>query len=151
MTNILNITAALALFAGALAAQTTPDPATMAANQVAHLTALLDLTTAQVTQATSIFTTAITSISTLETTLDTDQTNLQTAVKANNTATITQLATAIGTIQGQILAIRSTADAAFYAILTTTQQSKLTSLNGLGFGGPGGHGGFGGPGFGPHP
>ena len=150
MTKFLKKAAAITLFAGALFAQrTAPDPATIVANQVAHLTALLDLTTAQATQATSIFTTAITATTTLETTLDTDQTNLQTAVKANNTATITQLAAAIGTLDGQILAIRSTAKAAFYAILTSTQQSKLTSLNGLGFGGPGG--GHGGPGFGPHP
>ena len=90
---------------------TPPDPATQIANQVARLTTLLDLTTAQATQATSIFTAAQTASSTLQTTLSTDQTNLQTAVKSNNTAIIDQLAAAIGTIQGQLLDIRSKADA----------------------------------------
>jgi Spy/CpxP family protein refolding chaperone len=122
-------------------ATTAPDPATQVANQVARLTTLLDLTTAQAAQATSIFTAAQTASATLETTLDTDRTSLQAAIKSNTTATIDQLAAAIGTIEGQLLDIRSKADAAFYAMLTTAQQTKFGSI-----GGPGGTGGFGGPG-----
>jgi hypothetical protein len=127
---------------------TPPDPATMIANQVARLTTLLDLTTAQATQATSIFTAAQTTISALRTTLQSDQTSLQTAIKSNTTATIDQMAAAIGTIEGQILDARSQAEAAFYAILTTAQQTKLSAVGGLGLlgGGPGGPGRGG-----PHP
>jgi Spy/CpxP family protein refolding chaperone len=102
------------------------------------------LTAAQAAQATSIFTAAQSASATLETTLDTDRTNLQAAVKSNTTATIDQLAAAIGTLDGQLLDIRSKADAAFYAILTAAQQTKLGTI-----GGPGGFGG--GPGRGPRP
>jgi hypothetical protein len=125
-----------------------PDPATQIADQVARLTTLLDLTTAQATQATSILTAAQTTTATLQTTLATDQTSLQTAITSNATATIDQLSAAIGTIEGQILDIRSKAEAAFYAILTATQQTKVTTLGGAGLlgGGPGGPGGPGGRG-----
>jgi Spy/CpxP family protein refolding chaperone len=126
---------------------TPPDPATQIASQVARLTTLLDLTTAQAAQATSIFTAAQSASATLQTTLETDRTNLQAAVKANTTATIDQLAGVIGTIEGQLLDIRSKADAAFYATLTAAQQTKLGTI-----GGPGGFGGGpGGPGRGPRP
>ena len=113
------------------------DPATQIARQVARLTTLLDLTTAQATQATSIFTAAQAAAAPLQTTLDTDQTNLQAAIKSNTTATIDQLAAAIGTIEGQLLDIRAKADAAFYAILTTAQQTKLGSIDDFGGGGRG--------------
>ncbi len=114
---------------------TPPDPATMAQHQVERLTTLLNLTTAQASQATSIFTNAATSGAALQTTLGTDRTSLQTAIKSNAATTIDQLSTAIGTLQGQILSIQSKADAAFYAILTSDQQTKLDSLGGFGRGG----------------
>jgi Spy/CpxP family protein refolding chaperone len=121
---------------------TAPDPATRIADQVSRLTTLLDLTPAQATQETSILTAAQSATSSLQTTLDTDRTSLQTAIQSNTTATIEQLSAAIGTISGQILAIRSKADAAFYALLTAAQQAKLATI-----GGPGGlGGGRGGPG-----
>ena len=121
----------------------TVDTATLVANRVAHLTNLLDLTSAQAAQATSIFTSQINASTTLRTTLDTAHTNLQTAVKSNATATIDQLATSIGTLQGQLLALDAKADAAFYALLTSAQQTRFGSLHGGGFG-PGGRGGHGG-------
>src|SRR4051812_34690319 len=68
-----------------------PDPATQVAEHVARLTTLLDLTTAQTAQATSIFTTAQTGSAALQTRLETDHTALETAVKGNATATIDQL------------------------------------------------------------
>ena len=131
---------------GVLTGGTPPDPATIVANQVARLTNLLTLTTAQQSQATTIFTNALTAVSPLQTSLATAQQGLPAAVKSNATATIDQLATSIGSLQGQILAIQNKADAAFYAILTTDQQSKLSSTNFLN-----GPGGFGGAGFGPGP
>jgi Spy/CpxP family protein refolding chaperone len=127
-----------------------PDPATMVANRVARLTTLLSLTTAQASQATTIFTNAVTATAALQTTLATDRDSLKTAVKSNLTSTIDQLAASIGTLQGQSLGIQSKADAAFYAILTADQKTKFDQLGdhgGPGFGGPGGPGphGRGGP------
>lgn len=124
-------------------APTPPDPATMVANRVAHLTTLLDLTTAQANQATSIFTVSATASTPILTTLQTLHLNLQAATKANVSATIDALSTQIGTAQGQLLDLNTKADAAFYAILSPTQQTKYDSL---GHSGPGGHGGPGGPG-----
>src|SRR5689334_12133646 len=153
MKSTITTGAVAIFFAGAMLAQgqlaqgqfgprtasgTAPDPATIIANQVARLTTLLDLTTAQAAEATTILTNAQSSVSTVQTTIQTDQTSLQTAITSNNTATIDQLAAAIGTLQGQALDIRSMAEAAFYALLTSTQQTKLTTLGGLGLlgGGP---------------
>ncbi|HWD98339.1 MAG TPA: Spy/CpxP family protein refolding chaperone [Bryobacteraceae bacterium] len=128
---------------------TPPDPATMIASQVARLTTLLDLTTSQASQAATIFTNAQSAISTLQTTLSTYQTSLTAAVEGDNTSTIDTLAAEIGTAEGQIVDARAKANAAFYAILTATQQAKVQTL-GLGILG-GGPGGFGGPGpKGPH-
>jgi Spy/CpxP family protein refolding chaperone len=130
---------------------TPPDPATMIANQVTRLTTLLDLTTAQATQMTSILTAAQAATSSLMTTSSTNQTALQTAITSNATATIDQLSAAIGTADGQRLAIRSKAEAAVYAILTATQQAKVTTLGGLGVLGGGGPGPGGPGGRGPRP
>ncbi len=154
MKTILKSTALAALLSGAIMAQpfgdltahTPPDPATMVANKVARLTSLLTLTTAQASQATTIFTNAQTAITPLQTSLSGYRTSLQAAVKTNSTAIIDQLSASIGTATGQISAIQNKADAAFYASLTTAQQTILSSSHGgfgAGHGGPGGHGGFG--------
>jgi len=130
---------------GVMTSSTPPDPATMVQNQVTRLTSLLGLTTAQASQATTIFTNAANAITPLETALNGYWTSMQTAVKSNATATINSLSTSIGTATGQITAIQNLADAAFYAILTTDQQNTLNSS-----GGPGPGPGPGGPGPGPH-
>jgi len=122
-----------------------PDPATMVEHRVARLTTLLNLNSSQVTQATTIFTNAQTSITPLMTTLDGYRTSMQAAVKTNTTAIIDQLAASIGGIDGQVMGIQSKANAAFYAILTSDQQTTLNSMPGGLGGGPGGPGG----GFGP--
>jgi hypothetical protein len=155
MKRTMNGTVIAIIFAGGMFAQgqfgpraangTAPDPATMIANQVARLTTLLDLTTAQAAEATTILTAAQSSVSPLQTTMQTDQTSLQTAITSNNTATIDQLAAAIGTLQGQVLDVRSKAEASFYALLTAAQQTKVTTLGGLGLLGGGPGGGPGGP------
>jgi len=120
---------------GVLTSSSGPDPATIVQQRVDRLTTLLSLTTAQATQATTIFTNAQTAITPLETNLSTYHTSMQAAVKSNATATIDQLATQIGTANGQITALQNKADAAFYAILTADQQAKLDSSGGRGFGG----------------
>jgi Spy/CpxP family protein refolding chaperone len=116
----------------------------MIQHRVARLTTLLGLSTSQASQATTIFTNAQTSITPLQTALGGYRTSLQTAIKGNATATIDQLAAEIGTTTGQITDVESKADAAFYAILTADQQSKLDAVGGFG-----GFGGRGGPGMGP--
>jgi Spy/CpxP family protein refolding chaperone len=122
-----------------------PDVATIVAHQVSFLTTLLTLTTGQATQATTIFTTALNSITPIDTQITTAQTALSAAIKSNTAATITTQAAAIGTLEGQIVAIQANADAAFYLLLTADQQTKLNNLGtdffGQGLGGihiPGG-------------
>ena len=127
---------------GVLTSNTAPDPATVVANQVARLTRLLTLTTAQQTQATTIFTTALTATTPLDTALSTDHTSLLAAVKSNSASTIESLSAHIGLVTGQITAIQNKADAAFYAILTAAQKTLLdnsSGSDGVAGGGPGGH------------
>ena len=113
---------------GGTGTSTPPDPATVVARQVSFLTTLLTLSTGQATQATTIFTTALTTVTALQTQIDTAETALATAIKANATATITTQATAIGNLQGQIIAANAKADAAFYLLLTADQKTKLDTL-----------------------
>jgi Spy/CpxP family protein refolding chaperone len=121
---------------------TPPTPAQLVANQVARLTALLNLTTAQQAQATTIFTNEQTASSALSTNLQAAQTALQTAIKANDQNGIHAAATQIGTLTGQQVEIHAKAEAAFWAILTADQQTRYNQLRQFGLGGPG----FGGPG-----
>jgi Spy/CpxP family protein refolding chaperone len=116
---------------GSGASQTT-DPATLAARQVSFLTTLLTLTTGQQTQATTIFTAAITANQALDTQETTARTALTTAIKANNTAGITTQATALGNLHAQEISNTAKADAAFYALLTADQKTKLDSVSGDG-------------------
>jgi len=113
-----------------------PDVATIVSREVAFLTKLLTLTSGQQTQATTIFTAELNAITPLQTTINTAHAALNTAIKANDQAGIATQSAAIGTAQGQILAIQAKADAAFYALLTTSQQTTLNNLGDafLGFG-----------------
>lgn len=159
MNRILKAASIGVLFTGLVFAQrsfgpldsTPPDPATITAHEVSRLATLLDLTTAQATQITSILTSAQTSIVNIHTSLTTQQTALTTAIKGNDTATIDTVSAAMGINQGKILDLNSKAEAAIWALLTTAQQTKLTTLGGLGLigGGPAGIGGPGRPGRGP--
>ena len=160
MKNRVPKAVALATLMAALAfSQTTatpPSPPTIAeivANQVAYFTTLLDLTSDQQTQAATIFTTEQTALQALQTSMQTAQTALQTAITANSG--LSAAATAIGSLTAQQVLAQATGGAAFYAILTSVQQTKYTQLNnppqggpGQGSGqgpGPGGPGGQGGP------
>lgn len=132
---------AIALSAALAFAQgpgTPPDPATMAERRVDMLAAQLVLTDAQKATALSIYTTAYTATQPIQTSLQANRTSINDAVKANNTATIDQLAVTSGTLNGQLTAINSKAEAAFYATLTSDQQTKYASISQRGPGGPGG-------------
>lgn len=152
---ILAATALMAAIVTLAPAQTStpptpPTPAQIAANQVARLTKLLDLSASQQTSATTIFTTEQTALAALRTSMQSARTSLQAAIKINDTNAIGTQATQIGTLTGEEVQDRATADGAFYAILMADQQTKYDTLGPLG-GGPGGPGGFGGPGGpGPH-
>src|SRR3954471_9659465 len=144
-------TASLLVLGAALAfGQTTgtpPTPATLATMHVNQLAARLNLTEAQKTSAIGIFTTAYTNAQTIQTSLQTNRDSLSAAIKANNTASIDQLATASGALNGQLTAINAKAEAAFYALLTTDQKALYDAMphgGGPGRGGPGGGPGPGG-------
>jgi Spy/CpxP family protein refolding chaperone len=129
---------------------TQPTAAQMIANRVARLTTLLTLTSAQQAEATTIFTTEQTALSALLTSIQSARTALQTAVEKNDLTGIMTQATQIGSLTTQQVEAQGKADAAFYGILTTDQQTKYGQLQTLGLGGPGGPGGFGpGGGHGP--
>jgi Spy/CpxP family protein refolding chaperone len=133
------------LFAASAFAQTTTGTphGPNVANMVARLTTLLTLTSAQQTQATTIFTNEQTAITPVLAQVKSARTSLTAAVHANETATIDTAAAQIGTFEGQLMDIRSKAQAAFYAVLTQDQQTKYTSLHGMGgFAGPGGAAAF---------
>lgn len=140
--NILRAVLAAAISASFLCAQATsgvthtpPTPAQTAANMVARLTKLLDLTSAQQATATGIFTTEATSLASVASGMKTQQGVLQAAVLKNETAAIAAAAEQIGSLATQRVTAQATADAAFYAILTADQQSKYSTLKPLGRGG----------------
>lgn len=130
------------LFAQGGGPPSTPTPA----DRVARLTTLLTLTAAQQAQATTIFTIEDAAMATVRPSIQAARAALQAAVKTNDTGTITLQATQLGNLTAQDLIARSTADAAFYAILTADQKTKYDELHLSGPGGPGGAGGPRGPG-----
>src|SRR3974377_1094901 len=73
---------------------TPPDPATMAQRRVNMLAAQLTLTDAQKASALTIFTNAITSAESIQTSLQSNRASMKTAIQNNDTATISQLASA---------------------------------------------------------
>jgi Spy/CpxP family protein refolding chaperone len=122
-----------------LSTQTSPSPVTIAQHRVSYLTTLLSLGSAQQQQAMTIFTNAATTASGLRTQMKTARQSLATAVKADDTATISQASTTIGNLVAQEISNQAIAKAAFYKTLTPDQQSTLTQLesqrHGIGFDG----------------
>lgn len=129
---------------------TPPTPATLAQRQIQRLTTLLDLTTAQQTDALPIFTTAATTALSVSSSMQTARKALRTDILNNNTTNIGSGsapgvdAMAIGNLTAQLTAAEAVAQAAFYQILTPAQQTKYNTL-----GQRGGMGGAGPMGFGP--
>jgi hypothetical protein len=119
-----------------------PDPAAFVARRVQHLTTLLDLNPSQVQTATTAFTSAATANATRETQLRAAHEALKTDIEGGSGNIATDAAT-VGSLEGQILANNGTAEKAFWASLSATQQDKLKALGPEGFGGRG-PGGFGG-------
>jgi Spy/CpxP family protein refolding chaperone len=141
-----------ATMAAALAFAQGPPPMggqDMSKMRIRFLTRQLNLSDEQAAKATKIFDQSSTDSQTLRSSLQSNRTELQAAVKKGDAEAIDQLAAANGKITGQILAIESKADAAFYAILTAEQQSAYDEISQRGPGMMGGPGRMGGPGGGP--
>jgi Spy/CpxP family protein refolding chaperone len=136
------------LLAGSAFAQdpgrTRPTAEEMVSRRIEHLSAELQLTAEQKTEATTIFNEEATAIRALQPQLREASTALRNAVKTTGLdADIERAAAQLGTLQGQMAAINGKAQARLRAILTPDQKTKLDASMDRG---PGMGGGFGGPG-----
>lgn len=128
-------------------APTRPTAASMIAREVSRYTTLLTLNSGQQSQATTILNTEHSAMAAVRTNMRTAQKALRTAVESNDTAGISAAATQIGTLTAQEAQAHATAQAAFFAMLSPTQQAAYKQLGPMQRGGPEGmHRGFGGPG-----
>ena len=93
-----------------------------------HLMEALNLTDAQKQQAKTIFQEARQSAQPLRQELRQNRQALAVAVKANDTAKIQQLSQTEGNLLGKVIAIRTEANAKFYAILTPEQRAKADQI-----------------------
>jgi Spy/CpxP family protein refolding chaperone len=117
---------ALATTTGSKAAYELPHNAAKQARYLGSLTALLGLTPTQQQQAAGIFTSAVTTRGALHSTLKAARKSLSAAVKANDIGSINQASTTLGGIMTQYVSNGALANAAFYEILTASQQATLS-------------------------
>jgi len=115
-----------------------PDPAQFTEMRVNRLAETLSLTADQKTKATAIFTEAATASQELRESTRSTRESLNNAIEQNNAVAIDQFSADLGRISGQMTAIESKAEAAFYALLTAEQRGKY-QVGRMG-GGPGGPG-----------
>jgi hypothetical protein len=147
---LIAVTGAVIAMAQSSTPPTGPTVAQQVAQRVAQLTTLLDLTSGQQALATTIFTTEQTALDTIQADKHTAQTALQTAITGNSLTGIDSAAATIGNLAKQQAEAIGTGEAAFYLILTSTQQTKYHILGGNGGpGAPGGHNRPPAPGSGP--
>jgi Spy/CpxP family protein refolding chaperone len=116
------------------AANEPPNPANMVQQRVGFLTNLLSLTAAQQQRATTIFTTAARSGMTILSNLESAHRSLENAIKNNDGIAIDQISAAIGNLTAKGTSNDAKADAAFYQILRTDQQTKLSQFETQGAG-----------------
>ena len=113
-------------------AQTTAAPAAAPAGIQARLTKKLiqslDLSATQKQQAKSILQSTRSQVQPLTSQIKQNRESLSAAIQTGDTAQIQQLATSLGTLQGQVLALRSTGMAQFYALLTPDQKTKAADF-----------------------
>ncbi len=141
------VVAAMASVSPLLGAQTVPTVAQLAQSDVQRYVMVLGLSSTQQETALTIFTTEETAEESIHTAEKTAQTALLTAIEADDTASIATLSATLGGLHGQDIQARAVANAAFYATLTTEQQTKFVQILEQGGGGgmSGGPGGIGGP------
>lgn len=117
--------AVAALGTAGLFAQTPP---TARHNHHGRFAQQLNLTDAQKTQMKSIFQAARQSAAPVRQQLQQTRQSLQAAVKAGDSAQIQQLSATEGTEMGQLTAIRASARAQMFKMLTPEQQQQLSTL-----------------------
>ena len=88
----------------------------------------LDLTAAQKQQAKTIAQNTRQQVQPVAQQLKQDRESLEAAIKAGDSAQIQQLSAAMGTLRGQVLALRSTGRSQFYALLTPDQKAKAAAF-----------------------
>ena len=128
--NLIGLALVAALAAGALFSQTAQGKLGLRANLRQRVMKNLNLTDAQKAEAKTIFQAAKTAATPIRTLLQANRQAMATAIKSDNTSQIRTLAGESGRLQGQLVEIRSTAMAKFYAILTPDQQAKLNQMEG---------------------
>lgn len=132
--NMMTVLAVTVVAAGFALAQTTTAPAAPKADLNVRaairqqILKKLNLTADQKSQIKAIMQQAKTAAQPLQSQLEQNSQALTAAVTGNNTAQIQSLAAAHGSLRGQVLAIRSEAQAKVYAILTPDQQTALTQM-----------------------
>jgi len=137
MKNLVKFATVAAMAAGLTFAQT-PAPAAPAQHGKMHagmkgamrqrMMQRLNLTDAQKAQAKAIFQQAKQNAHPLKEQLKQNRTALAAAVKANDVAQIHSLSLQRGNLEGQMLGIRSEAQAKFYAGLTPDQRTKADQM-----------------------
>ena len=130
---LVTLTAIGAMAAALAIAQTTstttaPAAPVLRAHLQKQLIKALDLTAAQKQQARTILQATRQQVQPLAAQLKQDRQTLSAAIQAGDTAKIPQISTAMGILQGQVLAIRSAGKAQFYALLTPDQKSKAVEF-----------------------
>src|SRR5215831_9584723 len=105
---------------------TLPSAEKVAQHQVKTLTALLNLTSGQQEQADEIYANAAKAEQTWMEAEKKAREALRAAARNNDGSTIDHVSAALGQSLARSTSIRAKADAAFYQILTSEQQSKLS-------------------------
>jgi Spy/CpxP family protein refolding chaperone len=120
----------LAKHTGAKAAYKVPKSASKQARYLNSLTALLSLTTTQRQQAAAIFASAANARISVNSSLKAGRKALRDAVKNNDTGSISQASTALGSLTTQHISYGALANAAFFQLLTPDQQTKMSQYQG---------------------
>jgi Spy/CpxP family protein refolding chaperone len=127
--SLLSLTVISVMAAAMAIAQTNaPAPAPLRARISRQLMLSLNLSATQKQQTKTIFQNARQQAQPLAQQLKQDRQSMSAAIQAGNTAQIQQLSTTMGTLQGQMLAIRSTGRAQFYALLTPDQKAQAAAF-----------------------
>ena len=126
------LVAVMLVYAGQLLAQSAVPPAfsgqNFAQRRIDFLSTALNLTEAQKQQATAFFSAARQENQPLEESMKQARTELVDAAESGDEAQLDQAATKVGTLCGQMAAVRAQAFAKLYAVLTPEQRQKADQL-----------------------
>jgi Spy/CpxP family protein refolding chaperone len=125
---ICAIAAGIVLAQTATTTSTTTTTAPPRARVLKRLVQTLALTDDQKQQAKTILQTTRSQAQPLAQQLQADRQALATAIQAGDTAAIQSLSAKMGTLRGQVLAIRSQGMAQFFALLTPDQKTKAVDF-----------------------